>query len=112
MLLLKRILISLYKRLEAILPSLVCCVFHIVEDAWPGLCYGWVLVGGALRQVSEICKRYVTQQGSVGTQMGLGFNICAAPTLMFYPCISDGGTNGSSEREGDEGEMGLSYDTW
>ena len=52
-----------------------------------------VLVGGALRQVSEVCERYVTQQGLVGTWTGLGFNLCVAPTLTFCPCILDGGKN-------------------
>ena len=44
-------------------------------------------MGGAPRQVSEVCKRYVTQRGSVVTRMGLGFNVCVAPTVTFCPCI-------------------------
>ena len=48
---------------------------------------------GALRQVSEVREGYVTQQGSVGKRMGLGFNVCVAPTLTFCPCISEGGMN-------------------
>jgi hypothetical protein len=43
----------------------------------------------APRRVSEVCERYVTQRGSVGTQTGLGFNICVASTLTFCPCISE-----------------------
>ena len=59
---------------------------------------------GAPRRVSEVCERYVTQQGSVGTWMGLGFNICVVPTLMFCPCISKGETDWGSEGErGNEG---------
>ena len=50
-------------------------------------------MGGAPRWVSEVRKRYVTQKGSVGTQMGLGFNLYVALNLTFCPCISDGGTN-------------------
>ena len=48
---------------------------------------------GALRQVSEVCERYITQRGSVGTWTGLGFNVCVVPTLTFCPCISERGTN-------------------
>ena len=59
---------------------------------------------GAPRQVSKVRERYITQRGSVGTQTGLGFNICVAPTLTFCPCILEGGTNRGLERErGNEG---------
>ena len=33
---------------------------------------------GAPRGVSEVHERYITQRGSVGTRMGLGFNMCCA----------------------------------
>ena len=56
--------------------------------------------GGALRQVSEVHKRYVTQWGSVGTQTVCGFNLCVAPTLMFCPYISGGGMDWGLEEEG------------
>ena len=39
---------------------------------------GVTITKGALRQVSEVCEGYVTQQGSVGTRTGLGFNVCVA----------------------------------
>ena len=39
---------------------------------------------GALRWVSEVRERYVTQRGLVGTWMGLGFNICVADVLSLY----------------------------
>ena len=45
---------------------------------------------GAPRQVSKVCERYITQRGSVGTRMGLGFNFCIVPALMFCPCILGG----------------------
>ena len=54
---------------------------------------------GAPRRVSKVHKRYITQQGLVGTRMGLGFNICVAPTLTFCPCISEGETDWGLERE-------------
>ena len=48
---------------------------------------------GALKWVSEVCEWYVTQQGSVGTWMGLGFNLCVVPTLTFCPCVLGRGMN-------------------
>ena len=59
------------------------------------------LTGGALRRVSEVRERYVTQRGSVGTQTGLGFNICVTPTLTFCPCISGGGMDWGLEGAGE-----------
>jgi len=54
--------------------------------------------------LARFAKRYGTQRGLVGTWTRLGFNICVAPTLMFYSCISDGETDWGSERErGNEG---------
>ena len=65
---------------------------------------GVTITEGAPRQVSEVHERYVTQRGSVGTRMGLGFNVCVVPTLTFCPCISEGETDWGSERErGNEG---------
>ena len=40
---------------------------------------------GAPRWVSKVRERYVTQRGSVGTWMGLGFNVCVVPTLTSVP---------------------------
>jgi len=51
-------------------------------------------VGGAPRRVSEVHERYITQRDLVGTWMGLGFNMCVVPTLMFCPYISGGGMEG------------------
>ena len=62
-----------------------------------------VLAGGALRWVSKVCKRYITQRGLVGTWMGLGFNLCVMPTLMFCPCILGRGMDYGLE--GEEGTM-------
>ena len=45
---------------------------------------------GAPRQISEVHKWYIAQQGSVYAWTGLGFNLCVAPTLTFCPYISDG----------------------
>ena len=53
------------------------------------------------QRVSKVHEKYITQRGSVGTWMGLGFNICVAPTLMFCPCILEGGTNWGSEGAGE-----------
>ena len=53
----------------------------------------------ALRRVSKVCEKYITQRGSVGTQMGLGFNVCVVPTLTFCPCISEEGMDGGLKRE-------------
>ena len=47
-------------------------------------------------------------------QMGLGFNLCVAPTLTFCPYISDGWTDCGwdgmrGEDEGLDSELGYMY---
>ena len=68
-------------------------------------------MGGAPRRVSEVCERYVTQQGSVGTWTGLGFNLCVAPTLTFCPCILGIGMNWGSGFKWTSG-LGCEDDAW
>jgi len=49
---------------------------------------------GALRRISELPRYYFTQRGSMRMRMGLGFNLCVAPTLTFCPVFRmDGWTD-------------------
>ena len=72
---------------------------------WTGTGMG---TGGAPRWVSKVCKKYITQQGLVGMRMGLGFNLCVAPTLTFYPCIYGRGTNWGLDGVQRQGRDGTS----